>query len=146
MLKKHLMPLCHPKRGRLLAKGKPDFKNMDDTMEVNLKLKQPNIKLNLLPPQERTTSNNNAGGGDSGIDPKLLRQRQMQIQCQAVKWMKSSIDAGGMKYGDLTQKVMESIRTFKAQPAMIKEQVETLIIQEYFKRDEKERGKLVYLA
>jgi len=60
--------------------------------------------------------------------------------------MKSSIDAGGMKYGDLTQKVMESIRTFKAQPAMIKEQVETLIIQEYFKRDEKERGKLVYLA
>ena len=60
--------------------------------------------------------------------------------------MKASLDSGGMKYGDLTQKVMEGIRTFKAQPAMIKEQVETLIIQEYFKRDEKERGKLVYLA
>lgn len=41
---------------------------------------------------------------------------------------------------------MESVRTFKAQPAMIKEQVETLIIQDYFKRDDKDRGKLVYLA
>ena len=34
---------------------------------------------------------------------------------------------------------------FKADPKMIKEQIEVLIRDEYMKRDENERAKLIYL-
>ena len=60
--------------------------------------------------------------------------------------MKSSIDAGGMKYVDLIKNIMEGIRMFKAQPAMIKSQIEVLIIQDYFRREENDRARLVYQA
>lgn len=99
-LKKHLMPLCHPKKGRVLAKDKPVFNDMESTLSVNPKLAQPNIRLSLMPPADSGPVHDPKAPG--GVDPKLIRQRQMQIQCQAVKWMKSSIDAGGMKYADLT--------------------------------------------
>ena len=34
---------------------------------------------------------------------------------------------------------------FKADPKVIKEQIESLILSEYMKRDEKDRANLIYL-
>ena len=50
-----------------------------------------------------------------------------------------------MLYKDLMQKVMDSITTFKAQPNMIKERIQSLIENDYMKRDEDIRAKLIYV-
>ena len=68
------------------------------------------------------------------------------VQAQAVKWMKSSIDAGGMTYNDLQVQIMSTVKMFNAQPDMIRDQVEGLIQKEFFERDETKKNWLVYLA
>ena len=71
------MPLCHPKRGRVMAKAKPDFKNLDDTVKISPDVKSANIRLNLLPPPDKNEGK--AKTDNDGVDQKLIRQRQMQI-------------------------------------------------------------------
>ena len=73
-MKKYLMPLCHPKKGRVLAKAKPVFNDMNDEVPLNLKLKQPNIMLNLLPPEGNVDIKQVVG---TEVDPKITRQRQL---------------------------------------------------------------------
>ena len=48
-------------------------------------------------------------------------------------------------YNDVLQRSMEMINMFKAQPAMIKEQIEVLIQRGYMQRDEKDKKILIYL-
>lgn len=50
-----------------------------------------------------------------------------------------------MTMNDLKLKVMETVKNFKPQPAMIKTRIDHLIDAEYMERDPKDRTKLVYL-
>jgi len=50
-----------------------------------------------------------------------------------------------MPMAELKQKVMESVRTFKAQPKMINERIHYLIDADYMERDPRDRTRLVYL-
>jgi hypothetical protein len=50
-----------------------------------------------------------------------------------------------MPMAELKQKVMESVRTFKAQPKMINERIHYLIDADYMERDPNDRTRLVYL-
>jgi hypothetical protein len=72
----------------------------------------------------------------------VLKERGQIIDAHAVKQMKTNKT---MLYKDLMQKVMDSITTFKAQPAMIKERIQSLIENDYMKRDEDIRAKLIYV-
>ena len=45
----------------------------------------------------------------------------------------------------LLNDVIRNITMFKAEPPMIKEQIEVLIRDEYMKRDENDRTRLIYL-
>ena len=49
------------------------------------------------------------------------------------------------RYQNLVTDIIRNITMFKADPKMIKEQIEVLIRDEYMKRDENERAKLIYL-
>ena len=49
------------------------------------------------------------------------------------------------KYQQLLNDVIRNITMFKAEPPMIKEQIEVLIRDEYMKRDENDRTRLIYL-
>lgn len=72
----------------------------------------------------------------------VLKERGQIIDAHAVKQMKTNKT---MLYKDLMQKVMDSITTFKAQPTMIKERIQSLIENDYMKRDEDIRAKLIYV-
>ena len=51
-LPKALLPMCHPKKGKLLIKQdmkKPDFRNQKETITLNLKFKVNSIKCPLAP-------------------------------------------------------------------------------------------------
>ena len=50
-----------------------------------------------------------------------------------------------MSMGDLRMKVMDVIKNFKAQPAMIKGRIDHLINAEYMERDSNDRTTLIYI-
>lgn len=49
------------------------------------------------------------------------------------------------RFQNLQTDVMRNITMFKADPKMIKEQIELLIAQDYMKRDEREKANLIYV-
>ena len=49
------------------------------------------------------------------------------------------------RYQTLVTDVMRNITMFKADPKMVKEQIEVLIRDEYMKRDDNDRTVLIYL-
>ena len=48
-------------------------------------------------------------------------------------------------YNAIMEEVIKQIHMFRAQPALIKARIESLIEREYLKRDENDRAKLIYL-
>ena len=49
------------------------------------------------------------------------------------------------RYMNLLADVIANINMFKADPKMVKEQIEVLITQDYMKRDENDRATLIYV-
>ena len=49
------------------------------------------------------------------------------------------------KYMELLTEVIRNISMFRADPKMVKEQIEVLIRDEYMKRDDNDRATLIYL-
>lgn len=64
------------------------------------------------------------------------------MQAHIVKVMKAQKT---YSYQALVTDVMRNITMFKADPKVVKEQIEVLILGEYMKRDENNRTKLIYL-
>jgi hypothetical protein len=50
-----------------------------------------------------------------------------------------------ISHTDLLQEAMRQILNFKAQPSMIKRQIESLISREYIRRDEDNRSTYIYI-
>ena len=49
------------------------------------------------------------------------------------------------KFQNLVTDVIRNITMFSADPQMIKQQIEVLILDEYMKRDERDKAILIYL-
>jgi hypothetical protein len=49
------------------------------------------------------------------------------------------------RFQNLVNDVIRNITMFRADPKMVKEQIEVLIRDEYMKRDERDKATLVYL-
>ena len=64
------------------------------------------------------------------------------MQAHCVKVMKAQ---KSYRYQNLLTDVIRNITMFKADPKMVKEQIEVLIRDEYMKREENDRQTLVYL-
>lgn len=64
------------------------------------------------------------------------------IQAHTVKVMKAQ---KSYRMQNLQADVMRNITMFKADPKMIKDNIEYLMSNDYMKRDENDRGLLIYL-
>ena len=70
------------------------------------------------------------------------KERTFVIQAHCVKVMKAQKT---YRYQNLVADVMRNITMFKADPKMLKDQIEYLIQGEYMKRADNDRAQLVYL-
>lgn len=133
-----MMRFCEPKV-KLLKKeiNKPVFKE-EEKIQVNTKFTSQTIKSVLIPKKSKVVSKEEV----KEIDKAVLRQRQFVIQANIVKVMKTEKE---LKFPQLIAQTVRNIGLFKPDPKMIKEQVEVLIRDEYMKRDETDKSKLIYL-
>ena len=82
------------------------------------------------------------------IDPKVLTQRKLILNAMIVRIMKVIFliqSRRTIKHQELVAEVMHQVQHFRPQPQMIKQQIESLIQQEYIKRDDNDRATYIYI-
>ena len=140
--KSAMMKFCDPKM-KLLKKqvNKPVFGN-DEKITVNAAFTQNNIRINLMPVRTHKKKTTAATPEEIAQQKQINTERQFVIQAHCVKVMKAQKTYA---YQGLVSDVIRNITMFKADPAMIKAQIEVLIRDEYMKRDPNSRATLIYL-
>ena len=89
-LKKPLLSLCNPAKGKILLKQnlqEPNFNDLAETISLNLDFKRSNIRCTMIPRQGNVAIK----PLDGMDDPTVMNERKVIIQTKAVKWMKSSV-------------------------------------------------------
>ena len=138
-----MMQLCNPKVKLLLKQfNKPDFSKDEELIKVNPKFAQNNIRQQLIPQRVYKKKTTEKTEEEAKQEKTVMKERTFVIQAHAVKVMKAQKT---YRYQNLVTDIIRNITMFKADPKMIKEQIEVLIRDEYMKRDENERAKLIYL-
>lgn len=79
---------------------------------------------------------------DKEDDKEIKIERQNIIDAVVVRIMKAR---KAEKHNELLVDVTKQISIFMAQPAMIKQRIESLIEREYLKRDDADKSKYIYL-
>lgn len=141
--KASMMKLCNP-QVKVLKKqiNKPSFDNPQEKITLNLEYKAPNIRNNLIPAKTLKKKDPALNAEEIKMQKQVAKERQFVIQAHAVKVMKANKQH---KYQVLLTDVIRNITMFKADPKMIKEQIEVLIRDSYMERKEDDRTMLVYL-
>ena len=111
-------------------------------IKVNPKFAQNNIRQMLIPQRVYKKKTTEKTEEEAKQEKTVMKERTFVIQAHAVKVMKAQKQ---YRYQNLVTDIIRNITMFKADPKMIKEQIEVLIRDEYMKRDENERAKLIYL-
>ena len=148
ILQGHLKPLVFGK-GAIVTKQKPNLKwdNDAETLTINLKYTSNSVKVVLIPNvavAKKAASGGGAGSG-GGTDPAIEKERNMVIQGNIVKIMKTN-QGHSVNHQVLMTQTVDLCRLFKAQPQMIKGAIEHLISTGYMRRDENSRTKYWYIA
>ena len=136
------MQLCNPKI-KVLCKeqNKPVF-GEEEKIWVNPKFTSNSIRMSLIPQKTVKRKTVEPTAEESAAQKQINKERQFVVQANAVKIMKAKKQ---YRYMDLLTEVIRNINMFKADPKMVKEQIEVLIRDEYMKRDDKEKALLIYL-
>jgi cullin 1 len=71
-----------------------------------------------------------------------LKERTFVVQAHIVKVMKAQKQ---YRFQNVVTDVIRNITMFRADPKMVKEQIEVLIRDEYMKRDDNDRANLIYI-
>jgi len=121
---------------------KPTLDNPDELISFNPKFASPNIRVNVIPVQNNKKKTAEPTATENNTSSEAHTDRKVIIQATTVKILKTRKTAA---FRDVTQEVMAMITMFKAQPPMIKEQIEVLIQRGYMQRDEKNKQMLIYL-
>lgn len=142
-MKPALIQLCNPKV-RILDKAvkKPTFDDPDEKIKINLKFNSNNIRVNVVPQASAKKKTNEKDKDELANDAAVKTERQVIIQATSVKILKTRKT---IAYQELITENLGMITMFKAQPAMIKEQIEVLIQRGYMERDPKNKKMLIYL-
>ena len=124
-LKPALIHLCNPKI-RVLDKQikKPTLDDPNEKIKINPKFTSNNIRVNLIPTQTAKKKTTDDNKGENQLSAEVKTERQVIIQATCVKVLKTRKT---VTYMELIPEVMGMIQMFKAQPPMIKEQIEVLI-------------------
>ena len=137
-----MMQFCNPKI-QLLKKEikKPIFKD-DEKISINLAYKSNSIRVNLVPKKQTKKQTSELTEEEKKQAQRVEKERTFVVQAHIVKVMKTQKT---YRFQQVQTDVMRNITMFKAEPAMIKAQIEYLIQNDYMKRDPNERAKLIYI-
>ena len=119
-----MIRMCDPKVKLLLKKvNKPTFGD-DEPIKPNPKFTSNAIKNNLIPQKSVKRKQVEPTEEEQKQAKQIKRERTFVIQAHCVKVMKAQ---KSYKYQMLLNDVIRNITMFKAEPPMIKEQIEVLI-------------------
>ena len=137
------MQLCNPKI-KVLDKAikKPTFDDPNEQIKLNQKFTSSNIRVNLIPTPSNKKKTTGPDENEKGQSKEITTERQVIIQATSVKILKTRKT---IAYQELITENLGMITMFKAQLAMIKEQIEVLIQRGYMERDPKNKKMLIYL-
>jgi len=137
-----MMKLCDPKL-KVLNKevNKPVF-DANEKIRVNEKFKSAAVRNNLIPQKVVKKKTTEATAEESQQAKQVAKERTFVIQAHIVKVMKAQKQ---YRYQNVVTDIIRNITMFKADPKMVKEQIEVLIRDEYMKRDENDKANLIYL-
>jgi len=71
-----------------------------------------------------------------------MKERTFVVQAHIVKVMKAQKQ---YRFQNVVTDVIRNVTMFRADPKMVKEQIEVLIRDEYMKRDDNDRANLIYI-
>jgi len=129
---------CAKKRVLLKRPGGPDV-NEGDSFSYNAAFEDPNYKVKIQSFQEKETPQE-AKQAEKGIEG----DRRHYLDAAIVRIMKAKRQVG---YEDLKTLVIDAVKThFIPTVEDIKNRIESLIEQEYMRRDDDDRKKFVYVA
>lgn len=137
-----MMKLCEPKVQVLSKEIKKPVFEKTEKIKVNPKFAQNNIRLNLIPQKIVKKKTTEATAEETAAFKQVAKERQFVVQAHIVKVMKSQKT---YSFQLLLTDVIRNISMFKADPKVVKEQIEVLIQGDYMKRDENNRATLIYL-
>ena len=133
-----MMAMANPNVKLLLKEmSKSRIFGDDEKIKCNLNYASQNLRANLMPKKVVKRKSADKTEEEKADKKQQDRERGFIIQAHAVKVMKSQKT---YKYQLLLTDVTRNITMFRAEPQMIKAQIEYLIEGEYMKRDEKNRG------
>ena len=136
------MKMCDPKVKLLLKEIRKPIFNDTEKIKVNPAFKSNSIRVNLIPQKSHKKKVIGETAEESAANKQITKERTFVIQAHAVKVMKTQKQH---RYQNLLTDVIRNITMFKAEPKMIKEQIEYLIQNDYMKRNEDDRATLTYL-
>jgi cullin-4 len=145
MLQGNLKPLVFG-NGAMIKKQRANLKwdLASETLTLNTAFKSNAVKVVLIP-KVQATANKEKKAGDGGTNPQIEKERNMVIQGNIVKIMKTN-QGHSVNHQDVMSQTIDLCRLFKAQPQMIKGAIEHLITTGYMRRDENSRTKYWYIA
>ena len=109
---------------------------------MNPKFASNSIRCNLIPQKVVKKKTAEATQEETAQAKQVARERQFVLQAQIVKVMKTKKN---YRFQNLVTDVIRNVNMFRADPKMVKEQIEVLIQGEYMKRDEQDKANLIYL-
>ena len=137
-----MMRMCDPKVRLLNKEVKKPIFGENEKITVNAAFKSNNIRINLMPVRTHKKKTIAATAEETAQQKQIMKERQFVIQAHCVKVMKAQKTYA---FQALVSDVIRNITMFKADPGMIKAQIEVLIRDEYMKRDPNSRAILIYL-
>ena len=137
-----MMKLCEPKI-KVLTKevNKPTF-GESEKIKVNMAFKSLSVRNNLIPQKGVKKKTTEATKDEIEQQKQVMKERTFVVQAHIVKVMKAQKQC---RFQKLVSDVIENIKMFRADPKMVKEQIEVLIRDEYMKRDENNKTLLIYI-
>ena len=143
LFKAAMMKFCNPQVKLLLKQNakKPVFED-GEKININPKFASNSIRCNLIPQKVVKKKTSEATPEESAQAKQIARERQFVVQAHTVKVMKAQKT---YRFQNLVTDVIRNITMFRADPKMVKEQIEVLIRDEYMKRDDNDKTVLIYL-
>ena len=135
--------LCNPKI-KLLKKAinNPDFKKPDELITLDMNFTSQRLHSNLMPKKTVKKATTAPTEEEKKEQQRIEKERTFAVQAHIVKVMKSRKQ---LQMQHLVSEIMGNIGLFKAEPKMVKEQIEVLISNDYIKRDESDKRSLIYI-
>jgi predicted HTH transcriptional regulator len=139
-MKRHLHPLCTKDKRKNAFNELLSHDKDTNTVQVNGSFKSKTKKPSFMPEGAGPADDKAAQQDNADIQEK----RKFEMRAALVRVMKSEKTVTSQQC--MSKAIAQLSQRFQPQPRDMKQQIERLIEQEFFKRDDSDRNILVYLA